>query len=455
MSILAVLATSAFASSHREAPAISLDPGADLTDFYAFVSPEDSTKVVFIMNVIPLEPPGGGPNFHRFDDSVSYTVRCDNEGDAVADLSWTFDFTTTYNYPNEFLYNLGAIDTEANLNITQTYTVTQKADGVETVLVSSANPGKVAPANVGVASDPNGGYTPDAGLPGAITTSYIKNQGNYRFFAGPRQESFYVDLERTFDLLNLGVDNVNTLLGMNVHSIAMEIPVEDVTKDGAAPSALAQNEVIACWSTTQRSRMRRYDGGGAETHFGDIVQVSRLGSPLVNEVVIPIGMKDLFNQSKPRNDAQFLTYVTDPILPIYMEAVLGITNPISYDAGLGIGGREDLVLTFLTGHPDLGTMPGGYVLGGAIPGEVGKYFAAFEALRMNLTLPSGYPNGRMVGDDVTDISLSAMAGLLIPGDGDFIPDGVGSAGLYPLTEFPFLGDPWAGDDHPAAFHDLP
>lgn len=459
MSIVTLLATSALGSSHREAPLISLDPGADLTDFYAFVSPEDPDKVIFILNAIPLQQPGGGPNFHRFDDSVRYSIRCDNEGDSIPDLNWNFDFETAYNFPGEFLYNLGPIDNEANLNITQTYTVTLTADGVDTVLVDSANPGKVAPANVGVASDPNGGYAPESTVPGTITTDYIRTQGDNRFFAGPRQESFYVDLERTFDLLNLGLDNVNTLLGLNVHSIVMEVPKSDLTRDGAAPSALAQNEVIACWATTSRQRMRRYNPRGTQTHFGDWVQVARLGSPLVNEVVIPIGDKDRFNVAQPATDAHFLGYVTDPILPIYMEAVLGITNPLAFDdtavdnAIVSQPARDDLVLAFLTGHPALGTLPGGFVLGGPIPGEVGKNFGAFEALRMNLTATlSGYPNGRALQDDVVDVSLSAMAGLLI--DGTFIPDGVDATGISFLDEFPFIGDPWAGDDHPAAFHDL-
>lgn len=458
MTILALFATGASASSHREAPAISLDPGADLTDFYAFVSPEDPDKVVFILNAIPLQTPGGGPNFHRFDDTVTYSIRCDNEGDALPDRWWLFRFTTTYNYPGEFLYNLGPIDDPNSLNITQTYSVDFRTGGVVTNIASGL---RVAPANVGVVSDPAGGYQPESTTPGAITRDYIETVGDYRFFAGPRQESFFVDLERTFDLLNLAnADNVNTLLGLNVHSIVMEVPKIDLTRDGQEPDAALQNEVIACWTTTSRKRMRRLERDATPTYFGEEVQISRLGSPLVNEVVIPIGEKDQFNYSRPRNDIQFLSYVAQPILPIYMEAVLGIDDPEAYDdpavdnAIVPQPARDDLILTFLTGHPALGTLPGGFSLGGPIPGT-NKSFAAFEALRMNLTAEvSAYPNGRALQDDVVDISLSALAGLLIPGDGDIIPDGVGSAGVSFLDEFPFIGDPWAGDDHPAAFHDL-
>ena len=163
-------------------------------------------------------------------------------------------------------------------------------------------------------------------------------------------------------------------------------------------------------------------------------------------------MKDVFNASPPDQDGQFLSYVTEPLLPIYMEAILGVPNPGPYSVGLGIGGREDLVWAFLTGIPGL-TQPAGFSLGAPIPGEPGKSFGAFEALRLNLTQPaSSFPNGRAVGDDVVDIALSAMAGLLI--DGTFIPDGVDSNGLSYLTTFPYLGDPWSGDDHPQGFHDL-
>lgn len=450
--IIAALASSALASSHREAPAIALDPSADLTDFYAFVSPEDPDKVVFLVNVNPLENPGGGPNFHRFDDHVHYKIHVDNEGDGISDKTFVFEFATTFTMPDTFLYNVGPIDDPANINIQQTYTAWVFEDGVRRDLVTAADPGMVAPINVGVASD--GGYTPYSTSVSTLTDSYVKTVGDYRFFAGPRQEGFYVDLERTFDLLNLGAGgNVNTLLGYNVHTIALEIPASELTKDGLPPSATNQNEVIACWATTHRQQVHVQKVGGGTNDKGAWVQVARLGSPLVNEVVIPISLKDTFNNARPRDDAQFLTYVTDPLLPVYMEALLGVPNPVAFDAGLGIGGREDLVLAFLTGIPGL-TMPSDYALGGPIPGEPTKIFGAFEALRLNMAIPtSGFPNGRLVTDDVVDVALSAMAGLLI--DGTFVPDGVDASGLNFLGAFPFLGDPWFGDDHPAAFHQLP
>jgi hypothetical protein len=458
--ILLLLAASmpALASSHREAPAISLDPAADLTDFYAFINPSDPTKVVFILNVNPMEPAGGGPNFHRFDDGVIYQIHIDNEGDGREDIRFGFRFTTSYSMPDTFLYNVGDISNPANVNHKQTYVAARWDDGTLTrTLIPPTNQAQVAPANVGVVSNPTG-YAPESTLPGSLTTAAIRSittpGGTYRTFAGPRQEGFYVDLERTFDLLNLaGPDNTNTLLGYNVHSIAIEVPINTLTRDFSAPVAGSGNEIIAAWATTARRRTRIHEADGlGHTDSGSYVQVARLGNPLVNEAVIPVSMKDVFNASPPDQDGQFLSYVTEPLLPIYMEAILGVPNPGPYSVGLGIGGREDLVWAFLTGIPGL-TQPAGFSLGAPIPGEPGKSFGAFEALRLNLTQPaSSFPNGRAVGDDVVDIALSAMAGLLI--DGTFIPDGVDSNGLSYLTTFPYLGDPWSGDDHPQGFHDL-
>lgn len=451
MSLLcALLLSPAFASSHREAPAIAKDPTADITDLYAFTSAENQYNAVFIMNVNPLELPGGGPNFHFFDDDVRYDINIDNEGDGAADIILRTTFSTTYQQGETFLYNTGAIDNPANLNMVQTYTVQRIVDGVPSTVLSS---GTVAPTNVGELSD--GGYTPMSTSVSGLTSDYIATQGQYRFFAGPRQEGFYVDLERTFDLLNVNhADNQNTLLGYNVHSIAIEVPKRSLTKDGRPATATNGNGVIAVWGTTSRRRTRVLNTNGTDTNSGTWVQVSRLGNPLVNEVVIPVQDKDLFNATavSATGDYQFLSYVTDPLLIQYMNALLGVPIPTDSDcdAGLGIGGREDLVLAFLTGHPSLGTMPSGYALGGAIPGEA-KTFAAFEALRWDIT-DNGYgqwPDGRYVGDDVVDTALSAVGGLLCSSGGSgVIADGVDSSGLSYLTSFPYLGDPWLGDDHP-------
>jgi len=459
LSTLALLALPALASSHREAPAISLDPSADITDFYAFISPEDPSKAVFVLNVNPLSAPGGGPNFHRFDDNVLYSINIDNEGDGEEDVVLNFQFETTYTNDafgfETFIYNIGDVADPANVYQKQSYTVTRIDDGVSSTILTG---GSTAPINVGTQSG-SAGYNPEGSTPGAITTANIESAGDYRVFAGPRQDGFYVDLERTFDLLNLagadGTDNKNTLLGYNVHSIAIEVPITELTKDGRAATSANENHVIATWATTSRRAVTVRRSTGVDTASrGGWVQVARLGNPLVNEVVLPVTQKDVFNAAHPRDDIQFLSYVQTSLLGTYMNVVLGTACPTEADLGLGLGGREDLIVAFLTGYDALGTAPAGYALGGAIPGESGKVFGAFEALRLNLE-GSGYgqwPDGRNVEDDVVDTALSAVCGLLV--DGTFIPDGVDSTGLHYLDSFPFLGDPWAGDDHPSGGHDL-
>jgi len=456
--MLISLISIAFASSHREAPAIALDPSADIADYYAFINPNDSSKVVFIMNVNPVEAPGAGPNFYRFDDNVMYSIHIDNEGDGEEDIDLNFEFETTYSRDafgfDTFLYNIGPVGVAGSVYQNQTYTVSRVADGVESTILAT---GSVAPINVGTQSG-SSGYNPSGTTPGSITTANIETSGSYNFFAGPRQDGFYVDLERTFDLLNLvgldGTPNQNTLLGYNVHTIAIEMPITSVTKDGLAATAANKNRVIASWASTSRRAVTvRRSTGVDTTSRGGWVQVSRLGNPLVNEVVIPNPYKDVFSASHPRDDLQFLPYVQTSLLGAYMDVVLGTSCPTSFDAGLGLGGREDLILAFLTGHSALGMMPDDYALGGPIPGE-SKTFGAFEALRMNLdgTGFGQWPDGRNVQDDVVDTALSAVCGLLV--DGSALSDGVDSTGLSYLSSFPFLGDPWAGDDHPNGTHEL-
>ncbi len=461
MSIV-VLASLAVASSHREAPAIAIDPTADISDFYMFKDPNDTSNLVFVLNVNPLEAPGGGPNFYRFDDNVLYEIKVDNEGDGAEDVVFQFQFETTYPDPSTFLYNVGSVADPANLHMIQTYTVTRLDDGVAT----SIGAGTVAPINVGTQSTPVGGYAPNSSSPGSITAAHVVTAGSYALFAGPRQDDFYVDLERTFDMLNLvGADatlNQNTLIGYNVHAIAIELPAEMLTKDGNLPTEANQNNVIAAWATTSRRAVTvRRAESGATVSRGEWVQVSRLGNPLVNEVMIPLRDKDIFNAAQPIDDGQFLAYVTDPLLVTYMNLLvapaLGITCPTEADLGVGVGGREDLVLAYLTGHPSVGNRAEGFALAGEIPGEPGKVFAPYEALRINLdaghTSLGFWPDGRNIGDDVVDISLSAVCGYLIDGT-TWVSDGVDSTGLGILSTFPFLGDPWAGDDHPNGGHEL-
>jgi hypothetical protein len=469
------------ASSHREAPSIALDPTADITDLYAFLNPNDDTKLVILMNVNPLQDPGGGPNFHGFDENVRYEIHIDNEGDGLEDISYRFEFDNSdFAYGGEWLYNFGDVggttaDLNTNLNSYQTYTV-QKYTGTGGLPTTVVSDGVVAPAHVGDASNASGGYTPNATTPGQITTDHIASvsnrTGEYKYFAGPRQEGFYVDLGKTFDLLAIcdGNPNVNTLLGKNVHTIAIEVPVDTITRNGHAATTGLQNEIVAIWATTSRKKAKiHFDDGSPPAAGGPWVQVSRLGNPLINEVGIGLADKDLFNASHPSDDIQFAGYVVSPTLPVYLDALCGVpvpTDPIS-DPCIGTGGREDLVQALLTGMPALGTQPasssGGFCLGSAIPGTTGgETFVPFDALRINLDPSAGafdlntadgngslgyWPNGRWVEDDVVDVALSAFGGLLINGT-TFVSDGVDATGLYFLTSFPFLGDPWSGSSAP-------
>lgn len=475
---LSMTISPALASSHREAPAISMDPAADTTDFYMFRDPNDTSKIVFLVNVLPLQAPYSGPNFHNFDDNVMYEINIDNEGDALADITFQFQTETKFNIPETFLYNDGVlfggpdggvqgVDGIEDINIAQTYTLTRVDDGVATVI----GVGDVAPANVGARSMVVGGYDPESSGGGSITTAHTYNAtvggADYSYFAGPRQETFFVDLAHTFDLLGVGVGpNYNSLLGFNVHTIAISVDADSLTKDGKTPSAANKNDVIAAWATTSRRAVtiRRADTTTVKSR-GEWVQVSRLGMPLVNEAVLPISEKDIFNASQPADDLQFLSWVLSPILPIYMNAVLGTpaADDIEADAdaaidlsGVGLEdvlvGREDLAATFLTGFSLFCTMPQDYAFGGAIPGESGKSFSAYEALRINLAgCPAWsaaglgeFPNGRYITDDVVDVELTALAGYLVGSYASLVSDGVGMDGLTPLSEFPFLGDPWAG-----------
>lgn len=441
-------------ASHRDAPGIAADPAADITDFYMFRSPEDPSKLVLVMNVWPYEAPGAGPSYYKFDDSVLYAFRIDNEGDGVEDVVFQVEFDSWIREPESFLYNLGPVATRDDVNVVQTYKVEMVVDDVETDIIPM---GSVAPVNVGTQSIVAGGYNPAGVTPGTLTTEAIVTSGQFRAFAGPRQDGFFADLERTFDLMNLnGLDvgpNANSLLGYNVHTIAIEVPITAVTRDGGAPGP--DNGVIAAWATTsRRAVLVRRSTGVEDAERGPWVQVSRQGNPLVNAVLIPLAHKDTFNMSEPEDDGQFLPYAQALLFAAYMDDHMGTSCPTTADMGLGLGGREDVVQVLMTGSPTFGTQPAEFALGGAIPDETDKVFAPFEALRIDLTgsATPGWPNGRRPGDDVMDGFLSMMCGAL--GTPTPVTDGVDATGLSFLSSFPFLGDPWAGDDHPKGGHDL-
>src|SRR5688572_6568697 len=261
------------ASSHREAPLISQDPLADNTDVYAFVSPERPDKVVLISNFIPLQFPSSGPNFWRFDDNVLYEIMIDNTGDAVEDITYQFTFNTWTRNPGTFLYNTGPVTsiTDPDLNVLQYFTLTRvngpRRTGSRTVMADGLH---VMPANVGVSSMPN--YS-------QLGSGVHVLGSDTRVFAGPRDEGFYVDLGATFDLLQLrtvasGLGGpIDSLAGFNVHSLALEVPIAALTRNGVRPaSASDPNATIGVWSTASRRSVTTRAGGG-QTHTGDWVQV--------------------------------------------------------------------------------------------------------------------------------------------------------------------------------------
>ena len=485
-----------FASSHREAPLISRDPTADNTDLYAFRSPDGSNTVTIIANYIPLEEPAGGPNFYAFDDSVLYEIKVDNTGDASADVVYQFRFHTTTHFSDlfgpSFLFNDFPINsvTDPDLLVQQSYTVTRMKrvddDGDADDWVSSViGSGHVPPTNIGPRSTPN--YEAAIGAGGTINLS---NGG--KAFAGPRDDPFFVDLGSIFDLGGLrpfnpahaiplaqaaGIDGVG---GYNTHSIAVKIPITELTGTKSVPAFGSQDAVVGIWATGSRRRVSVLQSSGTVATGDGWVQVSRLGNPLINEVVIPLNKKDYWNFQQPRNDSQFAQYYSTP-------ALAKIINTLYGAAIVSLGGhaarttnRADLMAILLTGLK----LPNGtpFTFTGTRQADM---------LRLNVAIPpctadpvtdvvgkcsrlgvlsgdlAGFPNGRRLEDDVTDIELRAIAdgygsfvnglyGSLTPNNSpnNLVGDGVNNNDKPFLTVFPYVAPPWGGYDMGVtAFHD--
>lgn len=446
-----LLAGAALGSSHREAPLITADPLADNVDTYAFVSPDDSTTVTIIANYIPLEEPAGGPNFTKFSDDVRYEINIDNDGDARADIRYRFTFQTTVQNPNTFLYNTGAITSldDPDWNIRQTYSVLAVRGNTLTRLGQNL---PTPPVNIGPASTPN--------YESLASQAVMTLPGGIKAFCGQRDDPFFVDLGGIFDLLTIRVlpgdtgGGIDGVAGYNTHTIALQIPIARLTDDGQMPTGPDDPDaVIGVWATASRQKISvLQDGGQAPSTGGPFVQVSRLGMPLVNEVVIPLGNKDRWNNSDPRDDAQFLSYVTDPELAVLLNALYGLNVPLS--------GRDDLVAVFLTGVPGLNQPPG------VTPSEQIRLNTAiaptprdsesFSPLGLLGGNTDGFPNGRRLEDDVTDIELRAVAGVtydIFHPEWDLDPlanrlgDGVDANDLAFSTSFPYVATPHQGFDH--------
>jgi hypothetical protein len=425
------------ASSHREAPLTAADPQIDNTDVYAFVSPDRPDTVTLVSSWIPFEEPAGGPNFYLWAEHTNYDINISNDGGTNADITYRWRFTTHYRNPNTFLYNTGPVTSlnDPDLNIYQTYDLWKISKGHKDRLLHNA---KVAPSNVGDASMP--GY--DADLFDAATTRFGGSNPSYSW-VGQSDDPFFLDL-RVFDLLygaNLSEAGDDTLSGFNVNTFALQVPTKDVTKGG--------EPTIGIWSTASRPSLRVDNGDGSQSFRGKDVQVSRLGSPLVNEVVIPVGLKDYFNSSKPKADGAALPLVQDPELPHLLNAVYGTEIPDSDPDTPGIQ-RADLIQVFLTGVPTL-NQP--------------THIKASEMLRLNTAIEpcstdcsalgviggdvAGFPNGRRLSDDVIDVSLRAVLGVLLPDHqslADTIGDGVDANDVPFLDAFPYVAYPSSGAD---------
>jgi hypothetical protein len=450
-------------SSHREAPEISKDPVADSTDLYAFVSPDKTDTVTIIANYIPLQLPSGGPNFYEFGQDVLYQIHIDNNGDGQADISYQFRFTTTVRDPDTFLYNTGPIESlgSANWNRFQTYDVAV-VSGLSYSVLGTGLP--CPPCNIGPLSTP--GY---AGL----AASAVSSAGDITVFAGQRAEAFYVDLGAIFDLGDLrpfanlhafgslsSGPGVNATNNLNVNSIAIQVPISAVTISG--------HPVIGVWTTASRQKARVYDeAGGDYVNAGPFVQVSRLGNPLVNEVLIPMGSKDLWNTLPPDQDKQFAGYVTQPGLAGLLNVLYpGVFPHLAAAVSAGTA-RADLEAILLTG------IPSGLISG--FTNYTGPVLA--DMLRLNTSIApagtpnnlgvlgkdlAGFPNGRRVTDDVVTIELRAIAGATLPlvdhaftpdaaaaEVSDFQPAQVPAIGSPPSGAFPYLGTPYSGYGEPS------
>ncbi len=469
MSLMTVMGLAAFstpfspvsASSHREAPLTSTDPQIDNTDVYAFVSPNDPTSVTLIANYIPLQQPAGGPNFYKFADAPGavYEINLDTRGNAVSNITYRFEFRTQIVNPNTFLYNTGPINNinDNTYNIRQFYNVTRirrgTVNGNFQITASDviARDVPVPPANIGPRSTPN--YD-------TLANQAIKplSDGG-KVFVGQRDDPFYVDIGSIFDLVGLRPLNnahaiplapaagVDGIAGYNVHSLVLQVPISTLQ---------LQNGVFGVWAEAKRMSTRVITGLGEVQNGGGLIQMSRLSNPLINEVVIPLAKKDLFNGSRPDNDAQFGSFVTSPEPAALINTFYGGAIPASQQAPTS--GRTDLVTVFLTGIPGVNQLP---------------TVTPSEMIRLNTTIaPSanpnrlgvvagdnaGFPNGRRLGDDVVDIELRAfecsygVVGTVGPCDAakynkapnNALTDGVDANDKAFLATFPYVASPFQG-----------
>ena len=444
------------ASSHREAPLISQDPMADNTDLYAFRSPDRPDTVTIVANYIPLEAPAGGPNFPAFDDTVLYEIHIDNDGDSKEDLTYQFRFHTETRDPDTFLYNTGPIAslTDPSWNRPQTYTVTlvrHGGDGDARAEVLGRGL-RTPPDNVGPRSTPD--Y--DALAAGAVTTL----RGGVTVFAGQRDDPFFVDLGSIFDLAGLRPFNPlhaiplpaepgrDAVARYNTHTIAMQIPIAQIVRGG--------HPTIGVYASASRREVRILRRDGTTDTEGRFIEVSRLGEPLINEAVIPLGRKDFWNRSEPEDDAQFASFYTSPEVSRLENLLYG-----SALAPIDVTSRTDLTAILLTGVPGLNFTGPRQADLLRLNTSIAPSAAVGAGNRLGVLAGdlAGFPNGRRLEDDVVDIELRAFAqgygaflhtllGLPNKSPNNLLGDGVDANDKPFLAHFPYVASPHQGYDVP-------
>jgi hypothetical protein len=315
-----------YASSHREAPLISNDPLADNTDVYAFRSPDDPNTITIIANYIPFESPEGGPNYYTFGSRVRYEIHIKNKANTAGDdITYRFTFMTSSEDPSTF-FNIRL----GKQNLKTTYMCEKSMNGGRSFTTIIMN-GVVPPANIGPRSIDNPVLGLNSSYDALATNAISTTAAGEKVFCGPVDDPFFVDLAGAFDAGNFRPEGNKTnptidgLNRFNVHTIAIKVPINLLQKDGkmvsAAANILDPDFVIGVWASASRQKIQTIYEGGDVGMDGDYVQVSRLGMPLVNEAIIPIGMKDRWNATTPYNgeDLQFAQYFTNPELALYMD----------------------------------------------------------------------------------------------------------------------------------------
>jgi hypothetical protein len=443
--------TAVIGSSHREAPKILTDPTADNTDVYAFTAKDAPGSLTVVANWIPFEEPAGGPYFGKLDPKARYYVKIDNTGDGREDVAYRWQFRQRFRNPESFLYAAPTVTSvdDRDINFVQSYDLYKetykKGHHKRTKRIASDVP--VAPDNVGPKTIPD--YAPVSN--GAIASV----RGGGKTFVGPADDPFFLDLNTIFDGINIdkpGRPNIglgnqgggkDDVAGYNTHAFALQVPESEVTRNGkSVTDAKSGNAVVGVWATTERRSVYVRGHGARKRMKRGWRQVSRLGNPLINEVIIPIGQKDKFNRTSPRDDlANFGKYALNPEPARLLNAL--------FNLGVKETNRTDIVQALLTGVPGLT--------------QIGSKPAPADTLKLNLGVPpaatenrfgvlagdvAGFPNGRRLADDITDIELRVIAGALLPANqgGKQIPlgDGVDRNDKPFRSAFPYVALPTDG-----------